>query len=84
MNKFFNILIVVSFCIFLTACGNNVEKTAAKLAGNGYDAEKTAAVLEAKGYDVDVSENGEIKINDDVFLFTIPLKKLFLSIQDMI
>ena len=69
MNKFFNILIVVSFCIFLTACGKNVEKTAAKLAGNGYDAEKTAAVLEAKGYDVEVSENGEIRIYDDGFSF---------------
>jgi hypothetical protein len=43
----------VSFCIFLTAYGKNVEKTAANLAGNGYDAEKTVAVLEAKGYDLD-------------------------------
>ena len=69
MNKFFNILIVVSLCMILTACGQIAAKAEAKVAGNGYDAEKTAAVLEAKGYDVEVSENGEIRIYDDGFSF---------------
>lgn len=62
MNKAAKVMIGVTMCVLLTACG--------------MDGERMEEKLNDKGYNVEISENGEVRITEGDFSYFYTRKKL--------